>query len=153
MKIEEWGPIYWYVIHTSSFGYPLNPTQYHKTAYKEFYTSFKDVLPCESCRQHYSSYLSTYPISPHLDSRANLIKYLIQLHNFVNQRLGKQIYTVAEVLSIYKNLKPVSPFSNLPSKDIMFPLKQRKYKIFTFMIILVLLILYMKWYHHRNYFS
>ncbi len=153
MKPEIWGPHMWYIMHIISFNYPINPTEYHKRAYREFYTNIKDILPCEKCQRHYSQYLSTYPISPHLDNRANLIKWVIQVHNFVNQSLGKRTYTVAQVLLLYKNLKPQSPFDIADVSEVINPLRQRKYRIFTIMIILAILILYAKYYHYRHYYS
>jgi hypothetical protein len=153
MKPEIWGPHFWYVLHTISFNYPAEPTEYHKTSYREFFTTLKDVLPCEKCRRHYQTYLSTYPISPHLDTRASLIKWVIQVHNFVNEQLGKRIYTVAEVLNIYKNLKPNSPFKEEEVKNYVNPIYKTRYKIWTIIIIFLILAIWIKYYYCKYHYN
>jgi hypothetical protein len=112
-KSSEWGPLFWYVIHTTALNYPSNPTDFHKTAYKNFFESFANVLPCKKCREHYQTHISRYPISPFLDSNELLNKWIIDLHNMVNQSLGKRQYTYQEVYQIYSNLKPINPFSKI----------------------------------------
>ena len=152
MKPEIWGPHFWYIMHIISFNYPANPTEYNKTAYREFYTTLKDVLPCEKCRRHYQTYLAAYPISPHLDSRAHLIKWVIQVHNFVNERLGKRTYTIGEVLNIYKNIKPTSPFNFNDVEPFLNPIYKTRYKIITIIIFLLILSLYFKYYYYKYHY-
>jgi hypothetical protein len=41
-----WGPALWIGEHSISFGYPLNPTDEEKLAYKKHFESLADVLPC-----------------------------------------------------------------------------------------------------------
>ena len=118
MHPEVWGPHLWYILHTISFSYPDNPTNYHKNAYRDFYTNIKDVLPCEQCQKHYTKHIQEYPITPHLDNRATLVKWVIQIHNFANLSIGKPAYTPEEVLYIYSQLKPVSPFIKVDERKI-----------------------------------
>ena len=108
-----WGPHLWFIMHVISFEYPQQPSEYDKRIYHDFYTSLKDVIPCQDCRKHYREFITRYPISPHLDTRSSLIKWVIQVHNFVNKSLGKPELSVAEVLNIYANLKPQSPFARV----------------------------------------
>ena len=97
MHPEVWGPHLWYILHTISFSYPDNPTDYHRNAYRDFFTNIKDVLPCEQCQKHYTKHIQEYPITPHLDSRATLVKWVIQIHNFANLSIGKPAYTPEEL--------------------------------------------------------
>ena len=87
-----WGPHFWFVLHLVSFHYPDNPNQKHKDAYKSFYNSIQGVLPCQNCRRH-SKLFKSYPIEPHIDSKLDLIRWVNQIHNFVNAKLGKPILT------------------------------------------------------------
>ena len=84
-----WGPHLWFVMHVISFEYPQQPSEYDKRIYHDFYTSLKDVIPCQDCRKHYREFITRYPITPHLDTRDGLIKWVIQVHNFVNDHWGK----------------------------------------------------------------
>jgi hypothetical protein len=99
-----WGPFFWHTIHIVALGYPKNPTYTDKKCAKEFYESLAFLLPCSICREHYKEYLQAKPISPFLDSRTDLIKWTIQIHNKVNQMLGKPEWTLEEVLSYYEKV-------------------------------------------------
>ena len=68
---------------------------------KEFLESFQTVIPCPICRTHYASHLVKTPIGPSLDSRKDLFRWTIDLHNDVNTMLGKRSYTETEVLEYY----------------------------------------------------
>jgi hypothetical protein len=99
-----WGPFFWHTIHIVALGYPKNPTYTDKKCAKEFYESFAFLLPCSICREHYKEYLQAKPISTFLDSRTDLIKWTIQIHNKVNKMLGKSEWTLEEVLSYYEKV-------------------------------------------------
>lgn len=113
-----WGPHFWYVIHTTALNYPTIPTDFHKMAYKNFFESFANVLPCKKCREHYQTHISRYPITPFLDSNELLNKWIIDLHNMVNQSLGKRQLTYQEVYQIYSGLVPISPFSTIQQQQV-----------------------------------
>ena len=84
MKPSLWGSHLWYILHIITFDYPDNPTSYDKIAYRDFFTNIKNVLPCKECKKHYNTFITDYPITPHLDRKSDLVKWLIQIHNFVN---------------------------------------------------------------------
>lgn len=99
-----WGPFFWHTIHLVAISYPKNPTYTDKKCAKEFYESLAHLLPCAVCREHYSSHLAENPLTPFLDSRTDLLKWTILVHNKVNQSLGKREWTLEEVLSYYERL-------------------------------------------------
>lgn len=109
-----WGPFFWHTIHIAALGYPQEPTYTHKKAAKEFYESLQVVIPCAICREHYAQHLKAYPISPHLDSRKDLFKWTVVLHNEVNKMLGKPEFTESDSLKFYKRLgaRGTSPVLN-----------------------------------------
>ena len=112
MNPKIWGPHFWFVLHIITFNYPKNPTEHDKQAYRDFFTSIKDILPCYNCKKHYAKNINKYPITPNLDNKKQLVTWLINIHNQVNKDLGKETYTLKEVLEIYKNLNPINPFTN-----------------------------------------
>jgi hypothetical protein len=101
MDPNKWGPHLWFFLHTISFNYPENPSFKNKVDYNDHYNSLKNILPCELCRVHYIQYLEQHP--PDLSSRNALVKWTIDLHNKVNNQIGKPIYSYEKAITLYKN--------------------------------------------------
>jgi hypothetical protein len=99
-----WGPFFWHTIHIVALGYPKQPTYSDKKSAKEFYESFVFLIPCSVCREHYKEHLRNHPITPFLDSRMDLMKWTVQVHNQVNKMLGKPEWSIEEVISYYERL-------------------------------------------------
>ena len=71
---------------------------------KEFLESLQILIPCPICRDHYKSHMAKIPIGPSLDSRSDLFRWTIDLHNEVNKMLGKREYSETEVIQYYSRL-------------------------------------------------
>lgn len=99
-----WGPFFWHTIHIVALGYPKNPNYTDKKSAKEFFESLAFLIPCAICREHYRSHLEKNPLTPFLDSRTDLIKWTIDIHNQVNEMLGKPKWTLEEMLAYYERL-------------------------------------------------
>lgn len=98
---ETFGPHFWFVMHAASFGYPEMPSTSDMTNYKDFYHGLRNIIPCDECRVHYSKMIFDNPIDKHLQSRADLVRYVINLHNLVNDRLGKPQMSVDDAITMY----------------------------------------------------
>ena len=107
---EVWGPGGWLFLHTISLNYPTNPTYEDKENYKTFFTSLKNVIPCKNCAKHYSENLNNYSLDKSLNSKQDLVKWLIDIHNEVNVKNNKRKYSYDEVINKYNNL--YSPKTN-----------------------------------------
>ena len=157
MDPQLWGPQLWYVLHIITMTYPKEPSEYSKRAYHDFFNNLKDVLPCDICKKHYSKFIIEYPVTPHLDSRENLVKWLIQIHNFVNLELGKPVLSVEEVVALYDNLEPVSPFSPMEVNKLLEDSKAKKSNSLFYLkfgiIICIFIIIIMKYYYTKNYYQ
>jgi hypothetical protein len=99
-----WGPFFWHTMHLVALGYPSTPTYAEKRAAKEFYESFTHLIPCPTCKLHYAENLKTMPITPSLDSRKDLFKWTVDMHNMVNKELGKPEYTESDAVAFYYRL-------------------------------------------------
>jgi hypothetical protein len=89
---EVWGPKIWQALHYISLGYPDKPTEEQKQKYKAFFLLLKDVLPCSICANHYAENLKKVPLTDDvLSSKDNLMKWVISLHNTVNEMKDKPI--------------------------------------------------------------
>jgi hypothetical protein len=91
-------------MHIVAIGYSKHPTYTDKKCAKEFYESLAYLLPCSICREHYREHLTKHPIATFLDSRTDLIKWTIMIHNHVNKMLGKLEWTLEEVLAYYEKV-------------------------------------------------
>jgi len=99
-----WGPFFWHTIHIVALGYPKNPTYTDKKCAKEFYESLSFLIPCAICREHYKEHLVKNPLVTFLDSRNDLIKWTITIHNAVNKMLGKSEWSESDVITYYERL-------------------------------------------------
>ena len=101
---QVWGPIFWMTIHVVALGYSEKPTYAEKRSAKEFFESLRNLLPCPVCREHYAEHLKVVPITPSLDSRQDLFKWTVDLHNSVNVKLGKPTISQTEALRYISRL-------------------------------------------------
>jgi len=101
---EVWGPFFWHTIHVAALGYSQEPNYSEKKAMKEFFESLQILIPCPICRDHYKSHMAKMPIGPSLDNRKDLFRWTVDLHNEVNEMLGKRKYTETEIIQYYTRL-------------------------------------------------
>jgi hypothetical protein len=99
-----WGPFFWMTIHIVALGYPSKPSYTEKRSAKQFFESLANLIPCPVCREHYKKHITKTPISTYLDSKKDLFKWTVDLHNAVNMSLGKPMWTVEEALAYIKLL-------------------------------------------------
>lgn len=67
----------------------------------KLFQSLGSMLPCGDCCVNYSNEFSIASISKHLHSKESLSRWLVDLHNRVNVRLGKSTMTYAEVVAMF----------------------------------------------------
>lgn len=86
-----WGPPMWESLHSISFYYPLEPTEQDKANYKDFFKKLGEILPCKSCSLSYKRIIETGTTNLNddvLKSRSTLTKWLYEVHEAVNGKLG-----------------------------------------------------------------
>lgn len=94
MMTKVWGPAGWLFLHCITFGYPyvINPdNQEHIGKQEDYYNFFYylgRVMPCRYCRDSYQDFFRELDISKSLNSRSSLTKWLYNIHNKVNDKLG-----------------------------------------------------------------
>jgi len=98
-----WGPSFWKVIHYVALSYPENPTNTDKENYKLFFSSLKNVLPCDSCKNNMSKHIKLLPLEPYLDNNRKLFRWTVQLHNMVNKETNKKEISYNDTFNIYLN--------------------------------------------------
>lgn len=85
-----WGPYFWQTFHFTAFGYPENPNETDKSAYKTFYIHFVKILPCDKCSVSSQEIIDTILLEKALESRETLIRWSYDFHDKVNKKLNKK---------------------------------------------------------------
>lgn len=105
MLPDIWGKHAWNFLHLVTIGYPEYPTEQDKQHYYDFFHSIRYILPCAKCRNNLTQHLEKYPLTDQvLSSKANLVKWLIDLHNVVNYYTGKPMIPYVEAMNNINNL-------------------------------------------------
>lgn len=99
-----WGRQAWDFLFYVALSYPDVPTYDEKNIMRQFLTNIGQVLPCITCRYNYSNNMKKYPISDtSINSRYNLISWLLTIHNEIRLSQGKSIISYNEALDRYMN--------------------------------------------------
>jgi len=101
MKTSIWGPAAWKFLHAATFAYPDEPTEKHKEDALKLFQSLGSMLPCGDCCVNYANEFSIDSISKHLHSKEALSRWLVDLHNRVNVRLGKPTMAYEDVAAMF----------------------------------------------------
>lgn len=90
MKPSVWGPHGWIFLHSITMAYPEDPSDEDKRRMINFFESVKYVLPCTTCSNNLRKHMSSIPLTEKaLSSQKNLMKWLVNIHNKVNDETGK----------------------------------------------------------------
>jgi hypothetical protein len=70
------------------------------------------MLPCDNCRDHYKVWLDAHPVTeiqtmPYSSLREWIRRWLWELHNDVNLRLGKASLPYESLSATYSNFNPM----------------------------------------------
>lgn len=107
MITKIWGPPAWIFLHCVVMGYPVqfDPEDsdhvYRRKGMKKFFKFITCVLPCKYCRESYNKYIKESPIENHLSSRVELARWLYDIHNKVNYKLGIPLCDIPEFIEVY----------------------------------------------------
>ena len=97
---EKWHDC-WNVIHE----FPLNlPCELCKSNSKQIYDFFNlevGKISCFECRKHYFQYIKEHPIED-CKNCCDLFEWTVNLHNDVNNRNKKHVYSRKEIYDIFK---------------------------------------------------
>ncbi|GAB5372314.1 hypothetical protein AAMO2058_001654600 [Amorphochlora amoebiformis] len=87
---KELGRSTWALLHTMAAYYPDNPTKQQKQDMEQFMRLAAKLYPCGYCADTTSQEISFNP--PRVESREDLSLWLCEIHNEVNDRLGKPLF-------------------------------------------------------------
>lgn len=75
---------------------------------KQLFTESGNHFPCAGCRRHYQEYLNNTNWDNVAKSRDTLVKFITDLHNSVNIRLGRHPISNTEARDVILNEPSVS---------------------------------------------
>ena len=128
--ILQWN-VYWYYLHWLTFNYPENPTKEDEEQIIDLVTKMRTSgIRCGKCRGHFDEWLNKNDIKPSLKSKDKLFEYFFILHNDVNERNNKKIFTLEEAINLYKEKDWNLEFKKY-GVDILSLLKERNLGNFT----------------------
>jgi hypothetical protein len=133
-----WGPHYWFVLYTIALYYPLHINECTKKKYYDFITNLPLFLPVPDIGGVFSKFLDAYPVTPYLDSRESLSKWVHFIHNKINSYLGKPELTYYDALNKYYEhykLKEIKKNDERKNKE--------KYIFGSIIIVIIVVIIYL----------
>lgn len=133
-----WGPHYWFVLYTIALSYPLHINECTKKKYYDFITNLPLFLPVPDIGGVFSKFLDAYPVTPYLDSRESLSKWVHFIHNKINSYLGKPELTYYDALNKYYEhykLKEIKKNDERKNKE--------KYTFGSIIIVIIVVIIYL----------
>lgn len=95
----EWQPITWYFFHTIA----LNYNNEYKQEYIDFFNTFRTLIPCKMCRDHFAMHLKKENMS--IEENINndkIFNWTVDLHNVVNKMNQKSIWTYEQAKLYYQ---------------------------------------------------
>ena len=91
----------WKLLHETSFKYLDIPTDEEKNKVFNFFNTDVKRIPCSTCRSHYNKYLESRDLKEETKSKIKLVKWLIDLHNNINESNNKNTMSYEEVFELY----------------------------------------------------
>jgi hypothetical protein len=142
MEPMVWGPPGWEFLHSITFQYPKEPTNFERKKYYAFFENLKYVLPCPTCQEHYTKNFDDIPIR--LDNRQDLINWLIDIHNAVNIKNGKREWSYDEVYEKYN--KMYNDFIPVDDDD----KKESSFLSFNILLLILIIIIIVAFVYYRK---
>jgi hypothetical protein len=99
---SKWGGKYWYVGHHVIDSNPEDIPDTKQKGLYDFFSSWRDVLPCKKCRQGYTAIWNAMHegltpsqfMQQHFSTRTKARAFINSVHNAVNTKLGKPQATI-----------------------------------------------------------
>jgi hypothetical protein len=85
---EIWGPNLWGTLHLLCLAGTITPN---------FVQEYATVIPCPMCAGHFAEVLKENPL-PDSDDPLVLFRWSVHVHNTVNARLGKPIFSPEQAM-------------------------------------------------------
>lgn len=105
----DWGPLFWAPLHLFSLTYPNVASAAQQAATLELLRrGIPTLLICAECSRHFAAFAAAPAAAEAVKSRVALFRWLVDVHNNVNGRTGKDILSYERVAEMYARPGDVS---------------------------------------------
>ena len=140
MKLNPnvWLPHLKFTLQTMAITYPSNPNDVAKKKYYDFISNLPVFIPIEPIGKNFMDLLDQYPVTPYLDSRMSMMKWVHFIFNKIATQLDQPVEEFYDSLEkYYDEYKPKEYKTREIAKT------RKKYIEFAVGTILVGLIIYL----------
>lgn len=131
VKLIKFWNNYWNYLHWLTINYPNKPNSEDKNQILDLVEEMRTYgLRCLDCRLEFDNWLIKNDINKSLNSKDKLFEYFFKLHNNINKKNNKKIYSLDEAKKIYNNPKWKNYFNKKFNIDILELFISRKLKNF-----------------------
>ena len=90
-------------MHYAAASYPVNPIEKQIQEMKSWLECLATTIPCKDCAKHFAAYIEKHKHQLYdiCSSRHNLFHFLVDIHNKVNERLGRPIMSYENAYKLY----------------------------------------------------
>lgn len=103
---SRWGPVYWKYLHMIANEYPDNPNRTDINNHYALIQSFIHTIPCPKCKQDMRKLVNNTQLKIALQRKLSCAKYLWDIHNKVNKKLGKPLLSFHNFKGLYNQSRP-----------------------------------------------
>jgi hypothetical protein len=96
---QSWGPSTWYYLHYLALNYNPELKQNYINLIKFLYKN----IPCIICKNNFGIKLRRFPINKYINNKQDFFRWTVLLHNDVNKKKYKKVYSIEEAKKIYIN--------------------------------------------------
>ena len=108
---SRWGPSTWLLFHTLAEKIKEEEFSNVKNELLDIIKSICMNLPCPSCAQHATEYISKLNYNS-IKSKDDFKMYFLQFHNFVNKRTNKPQFTLEQLNDKYSKANTINIIKN-----------------------------------------
>lgn len=96
---KTWGPSAWYIFHSISYSWDIRFINH----YRRFFNLIARTIPCHTCKRHFLSNIRKpkWVIRNNVLDKNKMINWLVDLHNDVNRRNRKRLFSYEETSNFY----------------------------------------------------
>lgn len=98
---KYWGPCIWETIHRKTFELPKDYIYKDILSIRKFFLKLSDILLCDICVDSYNTIIKYIDPRLFIKSRIDAIYYGYTIHNIVNLKTGKDIFTADKFAKKY----------------------------------------------------
>ena len=131
---EVWGTHYWFFLMTIALTYPDHATAISRRKYYDLIQNMPVFIPNTEISKNFLELLNQYPVTPYLDNRDSFVRWVVFIHNKVNEQLGKRVITMDEAMDQYFRQMVPPTIYKIENRT------TRKYLVYIFMTMILLAI-------------